>query len=82
MYVCWGGGVVRLNNKSFKVTHVTHHVFLHLQVHANPPNWDGYPDPSPPPAQPANEEGAVTGHWDRRVTSFHKLIMIKEEKVD
>ena len=60
----------------------------HLQVHANPPDWDGYPEPSPPPPQPATEEGEappVTGHWDKRLTSFQKLIMIKcfkEEKVD
>ena len=64
-----------------------------LEVHANPPDWDGYSNPSPPPPpSPSTGEGegegesgaAVTGHWDTRLTSFQKLIMVKafrEEKV-
>ena len=64
-----------------------------LEVHANPVDWDGYSDPSPPPPQPPPAEGegegeeeaaTVTGHWDTRLTSFQKLIMVKafrEEKV-
>ncbi len=71
-------------------------VFIH-QIAANPPDWDGYTEPDPPPPQPPKEEGRgegegegeaevppITGHWDERLTSFQKLIMVKcfkEEKV-
>lgn len=57
------------------------------EVHGNPPDWDGYTEPSPPPPEPAPEEGEAAsycGHWDERLTDFQKLIMIKcfeEEKV-
>ena len=64
-----------------------------LQVHANPPDWDGYTElnPPPPPPPPEGDEGGEQeapptpiGHWDKRLTSFQKLIMtksFKEEKV-
>lgn len=58
-----------------------------LEIHANPQDWDGYTEPNPPALQPASEEGdapPVSGHWDERLTSFQKLIMVKcfkEEKV-
>lgn len=58
-----------------------------LQINANPPDWDGYSEPNPPSPQPPPEEGEappITGHWDERLTSFQKLIMVKgfkEEKV-
>ena len=56
-----------------------------LEIHANPQEWEGYMD-NPPAAQPTPDEGdaPICGHWDERLTSFQKLIMIKcfkEEKV-
>lgn len=57
-----------------------------LEVDANPRNWDGYIESNPPfpPSVPEDEEHSICGHWDERLTSFQKLIMIKcfkEEKV-
>lgn len=57
-------------------------------MNANPPDWDGYSDPTPPPLPPtaSSEEGQKTdadkspgikGHWNERMTSFQKLIMVK-----
>ena len=63
-------------------------IFYH-QIHANPEDWDGYTELNPPPPFVTSEESEgdaapITGHWDSRLTSFQKLIMIKafkEEKV-
>ena len=63
-------------------------IFYH-QIHANPEDWDGYTELNPPTPPVTNEEcegdaATITGHWDSRLTSFQKLIMIKafkEEKV-
>lgn len=58
-----------------------------LEIHANQQDWVGYTEPNPPPLQSTVEEGedvSMCGHWDERLTSFQKLIMIKcfkEEKV-
>ena len=62
-----------------------------VEVHANPQDWDGYTEPNPPPPsspqQSSTEESdfpSTCGHWEERLTSFQKLIMIKcfeEEKV-
>ena len=55
-----------------------------LEVHANPQNWDGYTEPNPSPSAHEDEKHSICGHWDERLTSFQKLIMIKcfkEEKV-
>ena len=56
-----------------------------LQVYANAPDWDGY---GPLPPEPTDEdqytEGVARGHWDKRLTSFQKLMFIKsfqEERV-
>ena len=59
-----------------------------VQAKANPDTTDEY---GPEPAEPTvggdrddYEEGKVRGHWDKRLTSFQKLIFIKafsEEKV-
>ncbi|XP_033099985.1 dynein heavy chain 6, axonemal-like [Anneissia japonica] len=64
-----------------------------LQVQANPEKWDGY-GPTPPPYAPPPEvegdeaapqdDGKVKGHWNERLTSFQRLMMVKsfmEEKV-
>ena len=64
-------------------------------MNANPLDWDGYSDPTPPPLPAAassmegekagaEEPTSIKGHWDERLTSFQKLIMVKafrEEKV-
>lgn len=69
-------------------------VFLYLwtQVHANPEKDDDY-GPLPPEPEPVQkgqqqeelqDDGKVKGHWDKRLTSFQKLMFIKvfkEEKV-
>ncbi|XP_019622649.1 PREDICTED: dynein heavy chain 6, axonemal-like [Branchiostoma belcheri] len=61
-----------------------------LEVRLNPNEWDGY-GPEPPAYVPpeegqeaVHEEGKVKGHWNDRLTSFQKVIMVKcfmEEKV-
>ncbi|CAH1788942.1 unnamed protein product [Owenia fusiformis] len=66
-----------------------------VEIHGNPdesPNYGPLP-PEPTPPEPPKEgeepkkeqdDGKVKGHWDKRLTSFQKLIMIKnfkEEKV-
>ena len=61
-----------------------------VTVSANPKSDPGYgPMPSePPPRKPPNEEeegekkeqkydGAIKGHWDKRLTNFQKLIFVK-----
>uniref|UniRef100_A0A1X7UKU1 AAA+ ATPase domain-containing protein n=2 Tax=Amphimedon queenslandica TaxID=400682 RepID=A0A1X7UKU1_AMPQE len=75
------------------ITTPVHCTVGRLEVHANPPDWDGYtelnppPPPSPPPESDGGEQEALPtliGHWDKRLTSFQKLIMtksFKEEKV-
>ena len=73
--------------KDIVVTHV-HCKLGKLEIHANPQDWDGYTEPNPPNLQSTTEEGddiSICGHWDERLTSFQKLIMIKcfkEEKVE
>ena len=73
------------------------HTFVTIKIHANPEDVE-YSEPNPPPpstAPPTNEEGTedgneedvptITGHWNSRLTSFQKLILIKafrEEKVN
>ena len=68
-------------------------MFGSIQIHANPQDWDGYTELNPPlpPAKDSTTEendmaemANITGHWDERLTSFQKLILIKcfkEEKV-
>lgn len=66
------------------------------KVRANPDDVEySEPNPPPPPATtPTNQAGTedgnnedvppITGHWNSRLTSFQKLILIKafrEEKV-
>ncbi|XP_070178052.1 dynein axonemal heavy chain 6-like [Littorina saxatilis] len=52
-----------------------------LEVRANPPEWDGY-GPVPPEPQPGESytEGSTRGHWDKRLTSFQKLMLVKSFK--
>jgi hypothetical protein len=58
-------------------------------------DWDGYTDPNPPPptsstedtseSPPQKEKTPLVGHWNERLSEFHKLIMVrtfKEEKVN
>ena len=60
---------------------------LSVQVNVNPSNPGEYPKQDPPAPQPTQEGGEappITGHWDERLSSFQKLIMVKafrEEKV-
>ncbi|KAL5497489.1 hypothetical protein EMCRGX_G013964 [Ephydatia muelleri] len=49
------------------------------EVNVNPSNPGEYPKQDPPAPQPAQEGGEaplITGHWDERLSSFQKLIMI------
>ncbi|XP_038058163.1 dynein heavy chain 6, axonemal-like isoform X3 [Patiria miniata] len=66
-----------------------------LEVAPNPASWEGYGppppayEPPPPPpegeeAPPIEDDGKVKGHWEQRLSSFQKLMMVKcymEEKV-
>ena len=67
--------------------HCTFTSVLSVQVNVNPPNPGEYPKQDPPAPQPTQEGGEsppITGHWDERLSSFQKLIMVKafrEEKV-
>lgn len=74
--------IKNLNFKQFLV-----HV---LQIYANPEKFDGYeaepPEPKPlkEGEEPPEYNGKTKGHWDKRLTSFQKLMFIKvfkEEKV-
>jgi dynein heavy chain len=54
-----------------------------LEVHANPPadQYDGYEAETEAPTE---GDGEISGHWDQRLTTFQKMIMVKvfqEEKV-
>ena len=69
---------------------ISTHVYCKLgrvEVHANPQDWDRYTEPNPPPLPASSEDldtPAVCGHWEERLSSFQKLIMVKcfeEEKV-
>ena len=56
----------------------------------NPEDFDGYEEP-PPYVEPAKEEGekeeerggapqGIRGHWDKRLTAFQKLCLLKTFK--
>ncbi|KAL8568337.1 Dynein heavy chain 6, axonemal [Nucella lapillus] len=54
-----------------------------VEVNANPLDWDGYGPLPPEPKEGADEEyqeGVARGHWDKRLTSFQKLMFIKSFK--
>nr|XP_054751474.1 dynein axonemal heavy chain 6-like isoform X1 [Lytechinus pictus]XP_054751475.1 dynein axonemal heavy chain 6-like isoform X1 [Lytechinus pictus] len=55
-----------------------------MEVRPNPETWEGYgPDPPPwvPPQEGEEEQqqddGKIKGHYEERLTSFQKLIMVK-----
>lgn len=56
-----------------------------LTVYANLPQWEKYgPLPPVPKEGEETKKGAAKGHWDKRLTTFQKLIFIKafkDEKV-
>ncbi|XP_072318696.1 dynein axonemal heavy chain 6 [Eucyclogobius newberryi] len=56
-----------------------------FEASLNPENWQGYVTDLPPLEESRNaKEGVVRGHWNERLGSFQKLILIKslmEEKV-
>ena len=54
-----------------------------FKVRANPEKWNGY-GPEPPAPTPHNaeegesiKEGQTKGHWDKRLSSFQKLLFTK-----
>jgi dynein heavy chain len=57
-----------------------------IVIRANPETDDGYgpepPEPKPGEEQEDGDEGKVKGHWDKRLTSFQKLIFLKVFKVE
>ena len=66
---------------------------LSAQIQMNPEDYEGYEDPPPyaPPPEPKEGEGAVAegnveevpsvqGHWDKRLTAFQKLCLLKSFK--
>ncbi|KAM4603926.1 dynein axonemal heavy chain 6 [Polymixia lowei] len=72
-------------SKEITSTHI--HVKLgRLQVSINPESWEGYVSEPPPLVRETKEgqENRVRGHWNERLGSFQKLVLIKsfmEEKV-
>ncbi|XP_030643583.1 dynein heavy chain 6, axonemal [Chanos chanos] len=57
-----------------------------LEVRINPKQWEGYVTSLPPYSEetPAEKQPQVRGHWDKRLGTFQKLILIKsfaEEKL-
>lgn len=63
------------------------------QIQMNPEDYDGYEDPPPYTPPPAATEGdgaaaggdaeeapPVQGHWDKRLTTFQKLCLLKSFK--
>lgn len=54
-------------------------------ISANPAEFEGYgPVPPEPTGSEEVKEGQVVAHWDKRLTSFQRLIFIKafkDEKV-
>jgi dynein heavy chain len=60
------------------------------KIQMNPEDFDGYEEP-PPYVEPAKEEGekeeekggapqGIRGHWDKRLTAFQKLCLLKTFK--
>ncbi|KAM3865367.1 dynein axonemal heavy chain 6 [Diretmus argenteus] len=73
-------------SKEITKTHI--HVKLgRLQVSINPESWEGYVSELPPVVWETNEveeENRIRGHWNERLGTFQKLVLIKsfmEEKV-
>lgn len=55
-----------------------------FQTPFNPERWTNYVAKLPPFDESAEKKPGVRGHWNRRLTTFQKLILIKslfEEKV-
>lgn len=55
-----------------------------FQTPFNPEQWRDYVADLPPYDESAEKKPGVTGHWNRRLTTFQKLILVKsffEEKV-
>lgn len=63
------------------------------QIQMNPEDYEGYEEPPPytPPPVPTEGEGTATdgdteevppvqGHWDKRLTAFQKLCLLKSFK--
>ena len=83
-------------NPTFLFSSITQIHFSINQVTPNPASWEGYgpvPPPYEPPPPPAEgeeppaaveDDKKVKGHWNDRLTSFQKLMLVKcfmEEKV-
>ena len=69
---------------------IIHYSLIFKQVAANPKSHPDYgplppePEPRRHGDDPPKDDGKIKGHWDKRLTSFQKLIFIKafqEEKV-
>lgn len=55
-----------------------------FQTPFNPERWTNYVTKLPPYDESAEKKPGVRGHWNRRLTTFQKLILVKgffEEKV-
>jgi len=58
-----------------------HMLDIVVQIHANPDSDPGYGKEPDAPQEGEDQEniddGQVKGHWDKRLTSFQKLMFIK-----
>lgn len=55
-----------------------------FEVSLNPEKWEGYVSELPPLGESAKEKEEIKGHWNERLGSFQKLVLVKsfmEEKV-
>lgn len=55
-----------------------------FEVSLNPEKWEGYVSELAPLGEAAKEKEEIKGHWNERLGSFQKLVLVKsfmEEKV-
>ena len=74
------------NELPIKLNLIYHDLQLYHQIHANPEDWYGYTELSPPPLPVTSERGEgegdvppITGHQDS-IFIFQTFVNIKDDK--